>query len=103
MSKLARIAELEKELQQLKAEVEAATAPPKETIFKPNYALWPAVRVRNIMKEIHAPCRGFDKNIRVLAHKTGTSPEILLQTNPIIVGLRLGISRERLRQMIPYC
>lgn len=100
MSKLARIVELEKELQQLKA---ATEHPPKEQVFKPSRhtdSFWPATRARNILKEVNVPRQTFDKNIRTLAQKTGTTPEDVLRTNPIIVGRRLGIPEWRLSQII---
>ena len=105
MSKLDRILALKKELDQLKIEADAATAPPKQHIFKPNGStdfFWPATRARNILKEVarDGPRQTFDKNIRALAQKTGTTPESVLKTNPIVVGRRLGISEWRLSQII---
>lgn len=113
MLKLRRIVQLEMELNELRRQVVAAEAPPKEEIFTPTEAppkeeifkptrYWPAIRARNILKEVdpHAPRQNFDKNIRALAQKARTTPQDILGKNPILVGRHLGIREHRLSQII---
>lgn len=79
---------------------------PADDMYKPRPhtdAFWPAVRARNMLKEVSrgtAPRQNFDKNIRALASRLQMSPLDLLRTNPIVIGRRLGIAEHRLSQMI---
>ena len=77
---------------------------PKDDIIKPHSSsdfFWPAKRAQNLVKA-HSPetkRQSFNDNIRYLALRAQMPPEVLIKTNPVVIGRRLGVTDAKMSQI----
>jgi len=76
---------------------------PADGVIKPHRSntFWPAVRAKNIVKIINPDGKrqSYDKNIRYIAQCLDSTPEMILKTNPVLVGRCFFITNRELKKL----